>query len=333
METSVKEELNASFWWLIANAVNYRFVDLNDDHMNAELMQLCYERGMFDSNEHNENNAENDLKFMIRMINGYYDPPSQPQIRKAKAIICGSLLPRARMWYRKYADVGEEVDYCDHELIPKDNENEDSVLSVRTYYNGTSYRSRLEAKVAVLLDELKIKYEYEKTVLTMTDEENEEIRYLPDFTIEQDGKNIVIEAKGLRDTCEEEIKKALKFVGTQIDYLVVISEIPRGNEAIWWFPVFYWNNMDERAVMRRCLFRAYEDEGRINMHYDVAAKQEIKNWNKNDLNPVPSSLFEKEAEHRVSNIIDDDEYERLSDAFYAADSRVFGYGVEARGSI
>lgn len=49
--------------------------------------------------------------------------------------------------------------------------------AIETYYNGYRFRSRLEARVAKLLDELGIRYEYEPEGFVLSDG----TRYLPDF--------------------------------------------------------------------------------------------------------------------------------------------------------
>ena len=56
---------------------------------------------------------------------------------------------------------------------------EKEIKSIDTFYSGYRFRSRLEARWAVFLDNLKIKWEYESEGFELSDGR----RYLPDFYI------------------------------------------------------------------------------------------------------------------------------------------------------
>jgi hypothetical protein len=94
---------------------------------------------------------------------------------------------------------------------------------IPTRYNGYTFRSRLEARYAVLFDELKIKYEYEKEGY-----EYEGTRYLPDFWlpfqqiwIEVKGTTLTeLDTKKVIELCRFSKRNVLVFVGDigQIDH-------------------------------------------------------------------------------------------------------------------
>ena len=75
------------------------------------------------------------------------------------------------------------------------------VKAIETEYNGYLFRSRLEARWAVLFDALGVEYEYEKIGLELIDG----TKYLPDFFIPN--AKMFIEVKGNPDD-EEGIRKA-----------------------------------------------------------------------------------------------------------------------------
>ena len=84
--------------------------------------------------------------------------------------------------------------------------------ALKTYYNGYEFRSRLEAKWAVYLDEIGAKYDYEPEGYKLKNGEC----YLPDFKIYA-GKNrggrtpevFYLEVKG--DPTEKDKRKCLGF--------------------------------------------------------------------------------------------------------------------------
>jgi hypothetical protein len=90
--------------------------------------------------------------------------------------------------------------------------------AIETTYNGYRFRSRLEARYAVLLDYVGIQYEYEREGF-----EVDGIRYLPDFWLPV--WKTWLEVKGTKPN-EEEIQKAIAVVrGTRRDLLLVVGDL------------------------------------------------------------------------------------------------------------
>lgn len=69
--------------------------------------------------------------------------------------------------------------------------------AIETYYNGYRFRSRLEARVAKLLEGLEIKYEYEPEGFVLSDGTH----YLPDFYLPE--SRSWLEVKGVMDDRSE----------------------------------------------------------------------------------------------------------------------------------
>lgn len=77
------------------------------------------------------------------------------------------------------------------------------IKPIETKYNGFRFRSRLEARWAILFDAIGLKYEYEVEGFEM-----EGIRYLPDFYIPRLDRWFEIKAKPLNNY---ELKKCEEF--------------------------------------------------------------------------------------------------------------------------
>lgn len=108
-----------------------------------------------------------------------------------------------------------------------------NIKAIPTLYKGIEFRSQLEAKVALFFDECGIKYQYEPD--NFTDGEH---GYRPDFYLPD--VDAYAEVKGKRPGYENEILKAISFVGDEIKALVLISEIPDMERRGWpHFPVIY----------------------------------------------------------------------------------------------
>jgi hypothetical protein len=95
-----------------------------------------------------------------------------------------------------------------------------NLKAIETKYNGYRFRSRLEARWAVFLDEMGIKYEYEKEGFDL----GELGFYLPDFWLPE--HNLWLEVKGAAPTPEEMAKCGT--LATQSGHWVnlVSGEIP-----------------------------------------------------------------------------------------------------------
>lgn len=128
------------------------------------------------------------------------------------------------------------------------------IKAIETVYNGYKFRSRLEARWAVFFDNAGIEYEYEPEGFT-----DGNICYLPDFYLPK--HNTYVEVKPHRENFEEEIKKALHFVNSElkIKRLMFVQNIPKPNEYASWFlyPFAYYNSLyddfDMRYVQLCCL--------------------------------------------------------------------------------
>ena len=104
------------------------------------------------------------------------------------------------------------------------------VKSIETVYNGYRFRSRLEARVAVLFDALGIEYQYEPEGFEYKGD-----YYLPDFYVpnnDPDGgghtfRDCYVEVKPIRKGFGKEIKKAINVVANGLKKnLIIITEIP-----------------------------------------------------------------------------------------------------------
>lgn len=146
------------------------------------------------------------------------------------------------------------------------------IAAIETIYKGYKFRSRLEARWAVLFDAAGIRYEYEPD--GMKDENGN--MYLPDFYLPDYGW--YVEVKPNREGAIDEIAKAATVVcGSAKKPLLLLSSIPPGGEIpCWWFPLFYYHQLrdkvmrcytvldpiieDARAEFRVDLFVGYRDE-------------------------------------------------------------------------
>lgn len=121
------------------------------------------------------------------------------------------------------------------------------IKPIETLYKGYRFRSRLEARWAVFLDFLDIKYEYEKEGYDLTNEikilkqENvwkfnmdnlKSSFYLPDFWLPE--KDFWFEIKGKINE-ESEIKAVALVQKTQKNVHIAIGEIPDPTNLFRWF--------------------------------------------------------------------------------------------------
>lgn len=100
------------------------------------------------------------------------------------------------------------------------------VKSIETVYNGYRFRSRLEARVAVLFDALGIEYQYEPEGFEYKGD-----YYLPDFYVLKSNfypyRDYYVEVKPIRKGFGDEIKKAINVVVNGLKKnLLIITEIP-----------------------------------------------------------------------------------------------------------
>lgn len=88
------------------------------------------------------------------------------------------------------------------------------IRAIQTRYNGHHFRSRLEARWAVLLDSLGVVWEYEREGYVLPDG----TQYLPDFWLPREG--IYLEIKGKEVTRAEQKKAAHLARGRQADVVI-----------------------------------------------------------------------------------------------------------------
>lgn len=145
------------------------------------------------------------------------------------------------------------------------------IKPIETVYNGYRFRSRLEARVAVLFDKINMKYEYEPEGFELEDG----TKYLPDFYLPDE--RLYVEVKAARPNVAKELEKVVRFVKGSDRCVVVISEIPDPSKAcIWWYPVFWYKTLNKSVVISRIALEQY-DEGESYFITDFAVSYEIEN--------------------------------------------------------
>ena len=111
------------------------------------------------------------------------------------------------------------------------------IKAIETEYKGYKFRSRLEARWAVLFDQLDIRYEYEPTGFEMRNK----TRYLPDFYLPD--FDLYGEMKPPREGILKELEKVSQFVTEDMSKRVLIlGNIPLVEDDSWFHvPVVYYN--------------------------------------------------------------------------------------------
>lgn len=92
------------------------------------------------------------------------------------------------------------------------------IAPIETVYAGCRFRSRLEARWAVVFDHLGIRWKYEDDGYQVDD-----VRYLPDFLLPDIEDGIFVEVKGVWST--EDFVKVL--AATAIKPVLIVGDIPR----------------------------------------------------------------------------------------------------------
>lgn len=129
--------------------------------------------------------------------------------------------------------------------------------SIKTEYNGISFRSRLEARWAMVLDGLGFPWEYEPVLFDLPSG-----RYLPDFRVlgGYAGVEFWIEVKGpVPDTREFKVATEVNLYHAPL--VILAGDIPRrhGGGTAWYFDmasaVPVWTMQTPEEAIIRTMFR------------------------------------------------------------------------------
>lgn len=131
------------------------------------------------------------------------------------------------------------------------------IKAIETVYNGYRFRSRLEARWAVFFDAAGIEYEYEPEGFELDDG----TKYLPDFYFPQ--YDWYGEVKPPRDGAELEIKRAARFVGSQIKALLLFGCLPPKSDIdMWHYKALYYHPLQREVKYGGfCILPQWEDDG------------------------------------------------------------------------
>ena len=111
------------------------------------------------------------------------------------------------------------------------------IKPIETVYNGYRFRSRLEARWAVLFDALKIKYQYEQDGFDLGDGQ----RYLPDFYFPD--IKYYAEVKGNSEHIASDLKKTESFALHGKTAIMILGNIPYDpcSNGLYWIPIMYYS--------------------------------------------------------------------------------------------
>lgn len=126
-----------------------------------------------------------------------------------------------------------------------------SIKPIETIYNGYRFRSRLEARWAVLLDALGAQWEYEPEGFDL----GNGLKYLPDFVVNNvcikrgEPQKVYIEVKG--NMTEQDFEKICSFSaigggGIPVNPILVVGEIPISKSAYGEHALYILENAFER---------------------------------------------------------------------------------------
>lgn len=133
------------------------------------------------------------------------------------------------------------------------------IKAIETEYKGYKFRSRLEARWAVLFDQLDIRYEYEPTGFEMRNK----TRYLPDFYLPD--FDLYGEVKPPREGMLKELEKVSQFVTEDMSKRVLIlGNIPLVENDSWFHvPLVYYSPFFKRSRVGWSVIGIYENEGKL----------------------------------------------------------------------
>jgi hypothetical protein len=95
--------------------------------------------------------------------------------------------------------------------------------AIETEYNGYKFRSRLEARWAVVFDWLKVKYQYEPQGFELGDG----IRYLPDFYLPEHKLYVEVKANyRAAEKAKDKLRKFAKHIKESGEFFTVLFDVP-----------------------------------------------------------------------------------------------------------
>ena len=209
------------------------------------------------------------------------------------------------------------------------------VKAIETVYKGYKFRSRLEARWAVLFDELKIDYEYETEGFELEDG----TRYLPDFYLPQ--YDWYVEVKPPRETASEEIERASRLIdGNKIKAILLLGNIPPEKPLAAWHYIVLWHSFIQQEVQTQSVlltanygigaFITWLGVDNISGN-DVRKRRTGLNiyMVKNDIKRVLTAVHENELSeiiHYVDEVLEEWEKDVLNSAYKKAREARFEYG-------
>lgn len=143
------------------------------------------------------------------------------------------------------------------------------IMPIETRYQGNLFRSRLEARWAVLFDAMGIRWEYEQEGY-----KNDDILYLPDFWLPD--YNMYAEVKGVYSYGEiprEQLIKILSVISPDITGIIMLGNIPRPGHIIDWAIMY----MDRKARICRGFTLSLDMEPVVD-HVDDYFPDEIEQY-------------------------------------------------------
>lgn len=152
-----------------------------------------------------------------------------------------------------------------------------TINAIQTVWNGNKFRSRLEARTAVMLNYMGLDYVYEEEGYEI----NGGIYYLPDFYVPKLDSHIEVKANtayGLKEVIEK-CFNAISW-GGPIKRIIIISEIPEGRSidgGIWHFPAVFSFDCEPRDGWW-FFYDDYENEGCCTGHISASPLPSWRNY-------------------------------------------------------
>ncbi len=212
----------------------------------------------------------------------------------------------------------------------------EQIKAIPTFFNGDTFRSRLEAKWAVFFTELKIKYIYETEGYEMSDGQ----RYLPDFFLPD--LNYYVEVKGYNDHLIKDFERVKRFVLEKKTALMILSEIPYdpASKGLFWFLNFFYEAKSGGCITgEHCFFQPIDNgSAQIQDDYAVGANMKDGLYFPKDTPDTNKALY-KRIQAKYGSLYDEDDecfsiknfdgMQRIEEALKKARNAKFGSGKSA----